>query len=243
MSNTRRASLGGRQKVRHAAVDQARLFVARDHVDRQAQQRLRLGHEHLAVRGLAQRRRGHRPHALHVGAADALGKTRQAGPTALHRRVVQTRCARRARRRGAPCPSGTPCGPGGRARPGRSRAESCWIRGRSRRAAALDPRTSSPSMRRATRRARIMSRAHRSARARRARVPRSGARSACQAFGAAARLRGSRASTITRSTGSVPDGADQHAARCRRARLDAPPARLPARVLAFQSQPRAQRAR
>ena len=49
-----------------------------------------------------------------------------------------------------------------------------------------------------------------------------------QPLGAALRLRRVPASTITRSTGSVPDGADQHAARCRRARARRRPARRPA---------------
>ena len=63
MSNTSRRFVGLRQEVRHAAVDQARLLVAGNHVDRQAQHRLRLGDEHLAVHRFAQGRRRHRPHA------------------------------------------------------------------------------------------------------------------------------------------------------------------------------------
>jgi hypothetical protein len=73
-----------RQQARDALVDQARLFVARHHLDRKAQHLLRAAQELVAVARFAQGLGGHGAHLVLLEAVQAFAKTRQAFPAALH---------------------------------------------------------------------------------------------------------------------------------------------------------------
>ncbi|MCY1369562.1 hypothetical protein D9M69_566090 [compost metagenome] len=73
-----------RQQARDTLVNQARLFVARHHLDGKAQDGLCLAHELVAVLGLAQGLRGDGPDLLFLETVQAFGKAGQAVPATLH---------------------------------------------------------------------------------------------------------------------------------------------------------------
>ena len=75
--------MGGRQALRHAAVDQAGFFLTADDLDRKAQQPLPAGQKVVAVARLAQRLRGHGAHLPRRKPLQRLAKARQAVPAAL----------------------------------------------------------------------------------------------------------------------------------------------------------------
>jgi hypothetical protein len=75
------AYVGGLQ-VRDAGVDQARLFAARDHLDRMAERRLRALQEGIAVARLAQGLRRHGAHLCGGEACQAFAEALQAGQPA-----------------------------------------------------------------------------------------------------------------------------------------------------------------
>jgi len=64
----------GRQRVRHAEVDQARFLAARDHLDREAERGARLAQELRRVLRHAQRVGADHPHRLAREAAQPLGE-------------------------------------------------------------------------------------------------------------------------------------------------------------------------
>ena len=78
MSMTRRGAFDGGQHVRDAEVDEPRLLVAADDVDREAERRFGLRQERSRVGRRAERLRRDRAHRRRVQAAQSLGETREA---------------------------------------------------------------------------------------------------------------------------------------------------------------------
>ena len=134
MSTTRRGSSDGRQHVRDAVVDEPRLLVPADDVDREAQRALGLRQKLGGVGRDAKRVGRHRAHRRRVQRRDALaeaGETGERGTPGLGREAA---VARRCRRRCAASRARCRAGRSGRLRRGRSPAGSCSIPCRRRRA-------------------------------------------------------------------------------------------------------------